>query len=527
MYIPTSESGEPMDNNTLIIIAAVAVVGIVIGAIIGYLLGGKKDTGIEAEKAWAEARAGELEKQVKQKDIEISRRDDDIRRQQDKLVAAEGSKSEAKTKLAEAHIDITDLREQLEAKELERVSYRNAHILAEKKSVELEATNKAIIQQLAEQKQFLEDADVKLRDAFKALSSEALETNNSTFLHLAKQSLEAKVEESASQLEQRKTAIETLVKPLSESLKNFDGKLSEIELKREGAYSEMKTLVGAMRDTTERLETGTRSLVGALKTSHTRGRYGEIALRRLIESAGLMPYSDFYEQPSVETEDGRLRPDCAVNLPGHRQLILDSKVPLNAYLDAFETDVESEKIVHLKRHAAAVRDHFTKLSKKSYWEAFADAPDFVIMYMHIESSYGAALMTDTQLIEDGLSKNIIFATPSTLLAILRTAGYMWQQEKMAKSVIEMQNAGLELYKRTNKVLEYFSKVGNSLTSAVSNYNDAVGSVESRFMTHLEKIKEIGGTMLPDEIQPLKPVEISVRPVLKSIGSGETDEGGMH
>jgi DNA recombination protein RmuC len=515
-----------MDNNTLIIIAIVAVAGIVLGAAIGYLLGGKKDSRMEAEKARAEAKASELEKQLSQKNIEISRRDDQIVRAQQDRIGAEAAKTEAETKLSEAKASLRDIREQIEAKELERASYRDKAIASETKAAELAATNRAIIQQLDEQKQFLAVADVKLREAFKSLSSDALESNNSAFLHLAKQQLEAKVTESASELETRKIAIETLVRPLSESLKNFDGKLGEIELKREGAYSEMKTLVGAMKDTTERLETGTRSLVGALKTSHTRGRYGEIALRRLIESAGLMPYSDFYEQPSVTTEEGRLRPDCAVNLPGHRQLILDSKVPLNAYLDAFETDVESERIGHLKRHALAVRDHFTKLSKKSYWEAFADAPDFVIMYMHIESSYGAALMTDTQLIEDGLSKNIIFATPSTLLAILRTAGYMWQQEKMAQSVVEMQNAGLELYKRTNKVLEYFSKVGNSLTAAVSNYNDAVGSIESRFMTHLEKIKEIGGTMLQDEIQPLTPIETSIRPIIKLIGSGEVDEGEM-
>ncbi len=305
--------------------------------------------------------------------------------------------------------------------------------------------------------------------------------------------------------------------PRSESLKNFDGKLNDIEIKREGAYEGMKTLVEAMKGTTERLETGTRSLVGALKTSHTRGKYGEISLKRLIESAGLTNYCDYTDQPSVTTEEGRLRPDCTVNLPGHRQLILDSKVPLNAYLQAFETEDESERLGHFKRHAAAVRDHFVKLSKKSYWEAFADAPDFVIMYMHIESSYGAALMTEPDLIEEGIEKKIVFATPSTLLAILRTVGYMWQQEKMAQSVVEMQNAGIELYKRTSTMLDHFSRVGTGLASAVNSYNSAVGSMESRVITQLAKIKEIGGTSTNDDLPIMKPVETAIRQIVKTIG----------
>ena len=511
-----------MDSNTLIIIAIVSVAGIVIGAVIGYLLGGKKDSGMEAEKAGAEAKSGELEKQLAQKDLEISKRDEQIERNQEKLVVAEGAKTEAETKLTEARSDIADLRQQLDAKESDRAAYRDKAIASETKAAELGATNRAILQQLAEQKQFLIDAEEKLREAFASLSSEALRKNNISFLESAKETLDAKVTESAGELEKRKQAIDLLVKPLGETLEKFDGKLGEIELKRVDAYSEMKTLVEAMKGTTEKLADGTSKLVTALKTSHTRGKYGEISLKRLIESAGLTNYCDYFDQPSVTTEEGRLRPDCAVNLPGYRQLILDSKVPLNSYLQAFETEDESERINHFKRHAVAVRDHFIKLSKKSYWEAFADAPDFVIMYMHIESSYGAALMSDTALIEDGMDKKIVFATPSTLLAILRTVGYMWQQEKMAQSVVEMQNAGIELYKRTTKMLEHFTKVGVGLTSAVNSYNNAVGSMESRVITQLAKIKEIGGTSTSDELPSMRPVETAIRPLIKSIGAGQSE-----
>jgi len=181
----------------------------------------------------------------------------------------------------------------------------------------------------------------------------------------------------------------------------------------------------------------------------------------------------------------------------------------------FETDDDGEKTDHLKRHAIAVRDHFGKLSKKSYWEAYCDAPDFVIMYMHIESSYGAALMTDTALIEDALDKNVIFATPSTLLAILRTAGYMWQQEKMAESVAEMQNAGIELYKRTVTMLEHFTKVGAGLTTAVTNYNKAVGSLESRVLTQLATIKKIGGSSASSALPHMPPIETAIRELTKT------------
>lgn len=512
-----------MDNNTLIIITVASVVGIAIGAIIGYLLGGKKDSGMEAEKAGAVARASELEKQIKQKDTEISRRDDQIVRERDKLLAAEGARAEAETKLTEARSDITDLREQLEAKELERASYRDKAIAADNRSAELNATNKAIVRQLEEQKQFLAEAEEKLREAFASLSSEALRRNNTAFLETAKETLDAKVKESATDLDARKVAIETLVKPLGDSLQKFDGKLGEIELKREGAYSEMKTLLDAMKRSTEDLKYGTTQLVSALKTSHVRGKYGEISLRRVVEAAGLSPHCDFDEQTSVSTETGKLRPDMNINLPGHRQLILDSKVPLAAYMRAFETDSEEERIQCFKEHALAVRTHLKQLSHKSYWEQFEAAPDFVIMYLQVESSFGAALMTDPTLIEDAINNQIVIATPSTLITMLRTVGFMWQQEKMAEQILEMRDAGIELYKRANTMLGHFNKIGNSLNSAVTHYNSAVGSMESRVVVQLEKIKSIGGTLAKDELNTVKHIENAIKPITKQLSPVDGEE----
>ncbi|MBX3299416.1 MAG: DNA recombination protein RmuC [Acidobacteria bacterium] len=509
-----------MDNNTLIIIAVVAIAGIVIGAIIGYLLGGKKDSGMEAEKAGAEAKATQLQSQLSEKNVELSRRDDDIKRQQEKLIEAEAAKTKAETELTETRANIVELNDQLESKELERASYRDAHIAAEKKSVELQARNDSILQQLEEQKQFLAEADIKLRDAFASLSSEALRKNNATFLESAKETLEAKVKESATELDARKVAIETLVKPLGESLKNFDTKLQDIEIKREGAYKGIEAWLEVMKGETEQLNTGTKKLVNALTTSHVRGRYGEIALRRLVEAAGMLDKCHFAEQESVATETGRLRPDMTIFLPGEKTLIVDSKVPMAAYNRVFETEDAAEQKKHLKDHALAVRTHVEQLSDKSYWNQFEQAPDFVIMYLEFESCYGAALMHDSEILYEAMNNGIVFATPSTFLGLLRTVNYMWQQVRLADGILEMRDAGVELYKRTNTMLEHFSRIGSGLNSAVSAYNAALGSMESRVITHLEKIKDIGGSSTQKEIPSLKPVETAVREVTKQIASSE-------
>lgn len=509
-----------MDNNTLIIIAVVAVVGIFLGAVIGHLLGGKKDSGLKAEKARAEAKAAELDKQIAQKYIEISRRDDQIERNQEKLVSAESAKTRAETELAEANETLERQSEEIDSYKAEITSFSNANTALKETNATLAAERKSALEAIAEQKQFLADADRKLREAFESLSSEALRRNNATFLESAKETLEAKVKESATELETRKAAVENLVKPLSESLKNFDSKLQDIEVKREGAYKGIEAWLEVMKGETEQLNTGTKKLVNALTTSHVRGRYGEIALRRLVEAAGMLDHCHFAEQESVSTETGRLRPDMTLFLPGDRKLIVDSKVPMAAYNRVFETEDGAEQKKYLKEHALAVRTHVKKLSDKSYWEQFDQAPDFVIMYLEFESCYGAALMHDGDLLYEAMNNRIVFATPSTFLGLLRTVNYMWQQVRLADGILEMRDAGVELYKRTNTMLEHFTRMGTGLNSAVSAYNAALGSLESRVITHLEKIKDIGGSSTQKEIPALKPVETAVREVTKQISLQE-------
>lgn len=508
-------------STQLLIAAAIFAVGGIIGFLISKLLGRGRNIEAETEKETrirAESANQQLTQQTKDLRLEYDNVRNELRSRGDQLLSAEREKTAAQTELIDARREVEKLSLEIEDLNSRLESANDKIMVVERSNADLNAKYQESLKAIEENKLFIANANQSLRDAFASLSSEALRKNSTSFLDVAKETLGSKVKENALEMDARKEAIETLVKPLSESLKNFDGKVSDIEIKREGAYTEMKTLITEMKTTNQRLEDGTRNLVTALKTSHTRGRYGEIALRRLIETAGLTPYSDFFEQPSVTTEDGRLRPDCAINLPGHRQLILDSKVPLNSYFRSFETEDENEKATLMQKHAAAVRGHFNDLSRKSYWEAFADAPDFVIMYMHIESSYGAALMTDAKLIEDAFDKKVVFATPSTLLAILRTAGYMWQQEKLAAGVLEMQNAGLELYKRANKMLEHFSKIGSSLGSAVGHYNNAVGSMESRVVTQLEKIKDIGGSLVREDLNNPKQIETSIRPVAKQLGN---------
>ena len=377
---------------------------------------------------------------------------------------------------------------------------------------ELKAKYEEALKSIDEQKKFVKDANDALREAFSSLSADALKNNNQSFLDLAKTVLEGHVNESKNDLDKRQHAIDSVVNPLKESLTNFNSRVQEIENARQGAYSEIKVMLGNMQGMTEKLEKGTSTLITALKTSHVRGRYGEIALRRVVEFAGMNDFCDFEEQVSVTTDEGRLKPDMIVKLPGQRQVIVDSKVPLNSYMQAFETSDEDEKKCFFQKHALAVREHFKKLSSKSYWSQFKDAPDFVVMYLQIESSFGAALEFDRTLIEDGINNSIIFATPTTLITMLRTIAFSWQQVKIAENIYQIRDAGIELYNRVTTLIQHISNLGSNLDSAITNYNKVVGSLESRFVPQVKKLKEIGGTLMDKEIPEINQIETIKRPL---------------
>jgi DNA recombination protein RmuC len=268
-----------------------------------------------------------------------------------------------------------------------------------------------------------------------------------------------------------------------------------------------------MQKSAQALDKGTQNLISALKSSSMRGRYGEIGLRRVVEFAGMTEHCDFVEQVSTASEGGMLRPDMIIKLPEKKTIIVDSKTPLDAYMKAFETDNEAEQLVFLGQHAAAVKDHLRRLSGKAYWSQFADSPDYVVLYMQIESSFAAALQSDPTLIEEAIRHKIIFATPTTLITLLRTVGFIWQQRNVADNIEQIRDAGIELYNRTTVLLGHFSKVGGGLKSAVENYNSAVASLESRFTPQAKKLHALGSAYTKNVIPDIPPIELSIRDVV--------------
>lgn len=375
---------------------------------------------------------------------------------------------------------------------------------------------------LREQQHFIEQSNLQLRDAFSALSTEALKHNNNSFVTLAKAALETQLTDAKGDLEKRQQAIDSMVKPLSESLQRFDEKMQQVENSRREQYGQINQFILGVQQSTEKLQKETHSLVSALKTSHIRGRYGEIALRRVVEFAGMTEHCDFSEQVSVNSDDGQLRPDMIIRLPEGRTIIVDSKVPLSAYMRAFETENEEERKVLLAQHAYAVKDHLKKLSAKAYWSQWKDSPDYVILYMQIESSFGAALQADPTLIEEGIRSKVVFATPTTLITLLRTVGFVWQQLHVAENIDEIRNAGIELYNRTGMLIKHFASIGGSLTTAVGHYNSAVASLESRFMPQARRLQNLGPAV-KTQLSDLKPVETAVRQLPEQLGEGENDE----
>ena len=352
----------------------------------------------------------------------------------------------------------------------------------------------------------LDEAQKRFSDAFKALSAEALRQNNSSFLELAKTSLEKTQESAKGDLAKRQEAIDALIRPMRESLEKVDAKINEMEKARSGAYESLTTQVRSLAETQNYLRSETSNLVRALRSPIVRGRWGEIQLRRVVELAGMIDHCDFVEQTTIETEEGRLRPDLIVHLPAGKTIVVDAKASLNAYLSALEATDDEARIELLQQHAAQVRTHIEKLSRKAYWEQFETAPDFVVLFLPGEMFFSAALERDPSLIEFGAEKQIIPATPTTLIALLRAVCYGWRQEKLAQNARQISQLGSELYKRFADLSIHIGKLGKNLSSSVEAYNRAVGNIESRVLVSARKFKDLGAAALGVEIDELPQVE---------------------
>ncbi len=389
---------------------------------------------------------------------------------------------------------------------------------AQIKITELKAALEGERRAAEERNESFRQASEELSEKFKALSRDALKDNNQSFLELAKANLEKIQETAKGDLEVRKNAIDELVKPLKESLDKVDGKIGEMEKARAGAYSELREQVKTLAASQTQLQAETGNLVKALRTPHVRGRWGEIQLRRVVEMAGMLQYCDFVEQETVATEDSRIRPDVIVRLPGNRTIVVDAKVPFDAFYESISTTDEEVRCARLKDHARIVRAHIGSLSKKSYWEALDPTPEFVLLFLPGETFYSAALENDPKLIEDGVEQRVIIATPTTLIALLKAISYGWRQEQMATNAQEVGELAKVLYDRLRVFTSHFSEIGRGLVRAIDAYNKGVGSLEARVLFTARKFKE-RGAIAGDEIDTIEPVDKVAR-------SLNLDEGGL-
>lgn len=365
---------------------------------------------------------------------------------------------------------------------------------------------------LNEQKTLLGQARLELAETFQALSGEALKQNNEAFLNLARSSFETLQAEAKGDLAQRQQAIDSLVKPLQDSLHRYDDQLRQLEQSRQAAYGGLDQHLKLLAESQQKLQSETGNLVKALRAPAVRGQWGEITLKRVAELSGMVAHCDFFEQESVTVDGSRLRPDMVVQLPGGRQIIVDAKTVLAGYLDAHEASNEELRLEGMRRHAAQVRSRMDELSLKAYWNQFAQAPEFVVLFLPGEQFLGAALEHDPRLIEDGFLRSVVLATPTTLMALLRAVAYGWRQEKMTEHAEEAGRLGKDLYERMAVLTEHLNDVGQALGKSVLSYNKAVGSLETRILPAARRFKELGVSS-EKEIPRLDPVEFVSRKAL--------------
>jgi DNA recombination protein RmuC len=366
----------------------------------------------------------------------------------------------------------------------------------------------------------LEEVRKAMLDTFKSAASDALTQNNRQFLDLAKTRLETQVKEAEGNLDERKSAIEEMLKPVRESIDSYKKRIDELEKGSEKTFGQVTEMLANIQLTNASLQKETTALVNALRNPRVRGRWGEIGLKRVVEFSGLSAHCDFIEQVYTEGEDSVLKPDMVINLPGNSHVVVDSKLPLDAYLEALETDDEAARNLLFAKHAKDLRDHVNRLSRKQYWSQFRNTPDFVVLYMEVESALNVALMTDKTLLQDAMNNKIILTTPTTLIVVLKSVAMSWQQHNITENALQIMDAAVDFYARVNVFAGHIEKVGGGLRAALKGYNDAVGSWEGRVLPSGRKLEQLQAT---DKKNPLPDLEIIDRPV-RELKSSEEQQG---
>lgn len=350
------------------------------------------------------------------------------------------------------------------------------------------------------------EAQNQLKNTFEALAAKAMQNNNESFLHLAKQTLEKYVNQADGNFKTQKESVNSLIKPLKESLDKHEELVKHLQSESNKTFGSMRTYLEELSKNQNLLTKETHSLVTALKAPKVRGRWGEIGLKRIVEFSGMSSFCDFNEQVNVNSDDGKLRPDMIVNLPNHKKIVIDSKLPLNSYLEALETDDDILKKQFLENHVKAVQNHVKNLSSKAYWSQFDESIDFVVLYIEVEPAFGAALAQNNNLVVEAIQNRIVFATPTTLITLLQTIAFSWKQHQATENAQQIWVQAKEVYQRIAIFTEYLQKIGININNLTKTYNQAVGSWESRVQPSLRKIEELGISSEKKQLEELEQIE---------------------